>query len=65
MNQRAASIGEVFCEIYPCTKEKGVVMCADCKMYPCEKYDKDMAGIFSESFIAWIRNEVKAKGPRE
>ena len=65
MSKRAEKIGEVFCDIYPCVTQKGLTVCADCDSYPCEKYDKNRAGIFSESFISWIRNEIRAKGPNE
>ncbi|HEX9908837.1 MAG TPA: DUF3795 domain-containing protein [Thermoplasmata archaeon] len=64
MSERAEKMGEVFCDIYPCWKEKKIVMCAECELYPCDKYDPHKASIFSESFVKWIRKEIKTKGPK-
>jgi hypothetical protein len=55
-SRKAAAQGKVFCDIYLCANGKGLAACSDCQAYPCEKYDN---GIFSESFIKWIREKLK------
>ncbi|MEM3640935.1 MAG: DUF3795 domain-containing protein [Candidatus Bathyarchaeia archaeon] len=55
-SKKAQSVGKMFCDIYSCAKDKNLVACSDCGDYPCEKYDK---GIFSESFIKWVREKLK------
>jgi hypothetical protein len=55
-SKKAETTGKVFCDIYSCAKDQKLVACSDCASYPCEKYDK---GIFTESFIKWIREKLK------
>lgn len=55
-SRKAEANGKVFCDMYSCAKSKELATCSDCTSYPCEEYDK---GIFSESFIKWIREKLK------
>lgn len=55
-SRKAEAEGKVFCDIYSCAKSKKLATRSDCAIYPCDKYDE---GIFSESFIKWIREKLK------
>jgi hypothetical protein len=65
MSKKATEKGEVFCPIYVCSADRGLERCVDCAEYPCGKYDSGKDGIYADSFISWIRNDIKTKGPRE
>jgi len=54
--EKAKEEGRVFCDISLCARDMKLITCSDCKTYPCQKYDN---GIFSESFIKWIRDKLK------
>jgi hypothetical protein len=56
MSEKAKKEGRVFCDISLCARDKQLLTCSDCLEYPCQKYDD---GIFSASFIKWIRDKLK------
>jgi len=65
MSKAATKKGEVFCPIYVCSADRDLERCVDCAEYPCRRYDPGKDGIYADSFISWIRDDIKTKGPRE
>jgi hypothetical protein len=49
-----------FCTLLNCAEKKGVVMCSDCRMFPCKKqYNPDGTGMYSWTYFNYLRNEIK------
>lgn len=48
-----------FCTTLNCSEKKGVAMCSECTGFPCKEYDPQRAGIFSETYIDYMINEIK------
>lgn len=59
MSEAGIRKGEVFCDIYVCSKTKGLTRCCDCQEFPCGLYDAGKAGIFSTEYIEWIRKDIR------
>jgi hypothetical protein len=53
---------ENFCTVINCVEGVGVAMCADCREFPCNEYDPQKSGMFSKTYIDYIRNEIKPAG---
>jgi len=50
-----------FCTTLNCAEKRGVVMCSECEKFPCGQYDPDKTGMFSWTYINYIRNDVKPR----
>lgn len=48
-----------FCTVLNCAERKGVTMCSDCEEFPCDEHDPQKTGMFSKTYIDYIRNEIK------
>jgi len=62
MTRKRAKEGEVFCGMVPCAIEHGVIMCAECEEYPCDRFDKGSSNddaLFSKEFVAYLRANSK------
>jgi hypothetical protein len=59
MSEAGIQKGEVFCDIYVCSKTKKLTKCCDCHEFPCGLYDPGKAGIFSPQFVDWIREDIR------
>lgn len=58
MTERRAKEGKVFCGMRACADKHGVRMCADCREYPCYKFDKGDStdhALFSKEFTEYLR----------
>jgi Protein of unknown function (DUF3795) len=53
---------EKFCTTLNCAERKGVTMCSDCEEFPCSEHDPQKTGMFSNTYIDYIRNEIKPAG---
>lgn len=48
-----------WCTLLNCAESKGVEMCSECEEFPCKEYDPDGTGMFSWTYINYIKDEIK------
>jgi len=58
-DKNAEKGNDKFCTTLNCAERKGVTMCSKCEEFPCDEYDPQKTGMFSKTYIDYIRNEIK------
>ncbi len=62
MTRKRKLEGTVFCELRECAESRSVEACADCREYPCSKFDKGSPtddALYSEKFVEYIRKNCR------
>ena len=62
MTRKLEKRGKVFCGMRKCASRKGVTMCAECKDYPCKRFDEGAAddhALFSRELTEYLRDNSR------